>query len=151
MPIILHYLLCKTRFMQQMISLLTTQFSLIRPLSLWSWQDSIRAVLSNKASVISSYDLHIRSVHFQIAIPSVIALKKFQTPPVLSPSISRRNIFLRDNFRCQYCAKQVMEMSETTSDQCNDSMMTTMIRKLRSKIITIVSTNIFLYFLDPLL
>jgi hypothetical protein len=72
------------------------------PLSLWHWQDSVRAVFSNKAVVVSEYNVVIRSVSCEIRLPSVIALKHFhRTPKEDTPSITRRKIFIRDNFKCQ--------------------------------------------------
>ena len=73
------------------------------PLSLWSWQDSLRAVLTNKATMVAGYGVYIRSVHFRIEMPSVIALKHYQKTPSRPPRVSRRNVYLRDGFKCQYC------------------------------------------------
>lgn len=71
------------------------------PLSLWHWQDSLRAVMSGKATVLNNYDLVIRGVASSINIPSVIALKKYHAYASKVPSLSRRNIFIRDSFTCQ--------------------------------------------------
>lgn len=78
------------------------------PLSLWSWQDSLRAVLSGKATMVASYGIAIRSVSVTVEMPSVIALKQFHYPPTRPPSISRRNVYLRDGFKCQYCAQRYL-------------------------------------------
>lgn len=75
------------------------------PLSLWSWQDSLRAVLSGKAVMVESYGVYIRSVSMQMEMPSVIALKQYHYPPTRPPTISRKNIYLRDSFKCQYCTE----------------------------------------------
>ena len=45
------------------------------PLSLWSWQDSIKSVFLNRVSIVSYYDRVIRSPSFSMKLPSVIALK----------------------------------------------------------------------------
>lgn len=74
------------------------------PLSLWSWQDSLRAVLSGKAVMVESYGVYIRSVSMQMEMPSVIALTRYHYPPSNTPAISRRNVYLRDCFKCQYCS-----------------------------------------------
>lgn len=75
------------------------------PLSLWSWQDSLRAILSGKAVMVESYGVYIRSVSLQMEMPSVIALKQYHYPPSRPPAISRRNVYLRDCFKCQYCVE----------------------------------------------
>ena len=49
------------------------------PLSLWSWQDSIKSVFLNRVSIVSYYDRVIRSPSFSMKLPSVIALKSYIT------------------------------------------------------------------------
>lgn len=73
------------------------------PLSLWDWRDSLRAILADKATVVSSYHLEIRSVHSTFTVPSVIALKLYHALPNNTPAMSRRNIYIRDDLQCQYC------------------------------------------------
>ena len=50
------------------------------PLSLWSWQDSIKSVFLDRVSIVSNYDRIIRSPSFNMRLPSVIALKSFIKP-----------------------------------------------------------------------
>ena len=69
------------------------------PLSLWSWQESLRAVLSGKAVVVTAYEKKIRSVSLTLQMPSVIALKQYHSPPQRTPAMSRRNVYLRDGYR----------------------------------------------------
>jgi 5-methylcytosine-specific restriction endonuclease McrA len=75
------------------------------PLSIWSWQDAIRTVLQEKAVVVAEYNnLVIRSVRLQIKVPKVIALKTyFRVPDNHIAIMNRRNVYIRDNFKCQYC------------------------------------------------
>jgi hypothetical protein len=48
------------------------------PLSIWSWQDTVKAVLSGKAVVVDIYpDLYVRAVSLDIPVPSVIALREY--------------------------------------------------------------------------
>ena len=72
------------------------------PLSLWSWQDAIKAVFLGRVNVISEYDQHVHSPTWDMAIPSVISLKQF-VPLARRPAFTRFNVFLRDQFACQYC------------------------------------------------
>ena len=72
------------------------------PLSLWCWQDTLRAVFSRKAIVVSEYsDLIVRSVSCSFPLPSVIALTNYQKCPTKIPVMSRRNVYIRDGFKCQ--------------------------------------------------
>lgn len=72
------------------------------PLSLWSWQDAIKAVVANRVNVVSEYDREIRSPSWHIRLPSVIALKEY-LPVSRRAAFTRFNVFLRDRFNCQYC------------------------------------------------
>ena len=65
------------------------------PLSLWSWQDSIKSVFLDRVSIVSNYDKIVRSPSFNMRLPSVIALKSFIKPQA-NPSFTRFNVFLRD-------------------------------------------------------
>ena len=75
------------------------------PLSLWSWQDSIKSVFLDRVSIVSYYDRQIRSPSFSMKLPSVIALKSYIRPQS-NPNFTRFNVFLRDKFSCQYCGSK---------------------------------------------
>jgi 5-methylcytosine-specific restriction endonuclease McrA len=72
------------------------------PLSLWSWQESIKAVFLQRVDVIAEYDHFVHSPSLSLRLPSVIALREFvrQDRP---PAFTRFNVFLRDGFQCVYC------------------------------------------------
>ena len=72
------------------------------PLSLWSWQDTIKAVCLDRVNIDSHYDRTIRSPGAEIRLPSVVSLKTF-IQPSREPAFTRFNVFLRDRFCCQYC------------------------------------------------
>ena len=75
------------------------------PLSLWSWQDTVKAVFLKRVNVLSEYEHKIRSPSFEMRLPSVIALKEFVLQS-RRPAFTRFNVFLRDRFSCQYCGKK---------------------------------------------
>ncbi|MDP6833033.1 MAG: HNH endonuclease, partial [Alphaproteobacteria bacterium] len=50
------------------------------PLSLWSWQDVVKAVFLDRVQVLSAYDRVIRSPGFSMELPSVVALKRYIQP-----------------------------------------------------------------------
>lgn len=72
------------------------------PLSVWPWQEAVKAVLSDRVTIVETYDRIIRSPSISIHLPSVIALKEF-IPVARRPAFTRFNVFLRDRFTCQYC------------------------------------------------
>lgn len=74
------------------------------PLSLWNWQDTIKAIFLDRVDVISHYDRVIRSPAHEHRLPSVVALKQY-VPQNRRPPFTRFNVFLRDRFTCQYCSQ----------------------------------------------
>ena len=72
------------------------------PLSLCSWQVAIKAVFLKRVSVIENYEKEVHSPSITFKLPSVIALKDYVTS-LRQPAFTRFNVFLRDNFTCQYC------------------------------------------------
>jgi 5-methylcytosine-specific restriction endonuclease McrA len=72
------------------------------PLSLCSWKEAIKAVYLERVSVIESYEQIIQSPSISFKLPSVVALKDFVMQQ-RRPAFTRFNVFLRDNFTCQYC------------------------------------------------
>ena len=72
------------------------------PLSLWSWQDAIKAVFLERVNIVAEYDRAVRSPSVEMKLPSVVSLKTFVKPST-QPAFTRFNVFLRDKFSCQYC------------------------------------------------
>lgn len=74
------------------------------PLSLWSWQDAVKAVCLDRVNIVSHYDRVVHSPSLAMRLPSVIALKEY-VPAARRPAFTRFNVFLRDRFTCQYCGE----------------------------------------------
>ena len=72
------------------------------PLSLWSWQDAVKAVFLDRVNIVANYDHAVHSPSFEMNLPSVVSLKSF-VQPTTHPAFTRFNVFLRDRFSCQYC------------------------------------------------
>ena len=72
------------------------------PLSLWSWQDAIKAVFLERVNIVANYDRAVHSPSLEMKLPSVVSLKTF-VKPATQPAFTRFNVFLRDRFSCQYC------------------------------------------------
>ena len=75
------------------------------PLSLWSWQDAVKAAFMDRVDIVSEYDHVVRSPSLTLKIPSVVVLKDY-VKPRKSVAFTRFNLFLRDEFCCQYCGKK---------------------------------------------
>ena len=70
------------------------------PLSLWNWQDTVKAVFLDRVNIVSEYDHAVHSPSFEMKLPSVVSLKNY-VRPALYPAFTRFNVFLRDRFTCQ--------------------------------------------------
>jgi 5-methylcytosine-specific restriction endonuclease McrA len=84
------------------------------PLSLWSWEDAVKAVFRDNVTVLAEYDQVVHSPSVEMRLPSVLALKDY-VPAASAPAFTRFNVFLRDHWRCQYCA-QKFKTTELTFD-----------------------------------
>src|SRR3712207_2542425 len=69
------------------------------PLSIWSWQDAVKAVFLDRVSVLNEYETEVHSPRLTMRLPSVIALKEY-IPAARRPAFTRFNVFLRDRFEC---------------------------------------------------
>lgn len=77
----------------------------IIPLSVIKWQDAVKLYIQDKVVILETYDKIIHSQYTAIPLPSVIMTKKFYKGKY-TPKFTKLNIYYRDNFTCQYCAKQ---------------------------------------------
>lgn len=68
--------------------------------------ESWREISELKAAVKEPNDDWIKSVNFEVQVPRVIRLLTYDRVPRQSIRFNRRNIFARDNNRCQYCGKR---------------------------------------------
>lgn len=74
----------------------------IHPLSTWGFERVMRNVLKNRVTVLEEHDAVLRSPTMEYRPPSVVALKRYVRMPK-GAVFNRMNIFLRDDFQCQYC------------------------------------------------
>ncbi len=75
------------------------------PLSLWPWQEAVKAVYLRRVDIVAEYEQTVRSPSTEIRIPSVIVLKDY-VKLGKRVAFTRFNLFLRDEFRCQYCGSR---------------------------------------------
>ena len=75
------------------------------PLSLWPWQEAIKAAVLDRVQIIAEYDEVVRSQRQEFRIPSVVVLKDY-VKPQKRVAFTRFNLFLRDEFCCQYCGSK---------------------------------------------
>ncbi|WP_417720028.1 HNH endonuclease [Salipiger sp.] len=75
------------------------------PLSLWPWQEAVKAAFLDRVDIIAEYEEVVRSPSMTLKIPSVVVLKDYVRPRK-RVAFTRFNLFLRDEFRCQYCGSK---------------------------------------------
>ncbi len=83
------------------------------PIRIVSWQRAITMLSLGKVEVIEEYNQDVRSTSIVIKMPAVVrllgAFKRHKKPI----KFSRINIYGRDKYRCQYCAKKISMGSGT--------------------------------------
>jgi 5-methylcytosine-specific restriction endonuclease McrA len=82
-----------------------------QPINVTSTYRAINLVLNNKAMLILNGRGVIRSVSQTFPLPSVIRLRRMVKRPRPSVPLTRREIFRRDNFTCQYCGKHAKSLT----------------------------------------
>ncbi len=75
------------------------------PLSVWPWQDAVKAIFRGTVNVVSEYEQIVRSPELEIKLPSVLALKDYVSTS-RDPAFTRFNVYLRDAWKCQYCGNK---------------------------------------------
>lgn len=83
------------------------------PLSTISWEEAIKYMVLEKATVLDFYDDWIvHSANWETAVPSVMILKDYEKRKT-SIRYSKHNVFLRDGYVCQYCGDDVSKKTAT--------------------------------------
>jgi 5-methylcytosine-specific restriction endonuclease McrA len=73
------------------------------PLGVIGWQRAITMLCLGKVEVVRSYATALRAVSWTVPMPAVVKLHRFVRRHRVRVALSRRNVFLRDDYRCQYC------------------------------------------------
>ncbi len=73
------------------------------PLSVLSWRKAVTLVFLGKVEVLKEYEREIVGVSLRVRQPAVVRLRKLVRNNHGNIKFSRKNIFLRDDFTCQYC------------------------------------------------
>lgn len=74
------------------------------PLSVVAARRGVVLVLKGTAECVAAHDERWHAGSFEIDVPSVVRLRRYVNVPYgRSMPLSRRAVFTRDRFRCQYC------------------------------------------------
>lgn len=83
------------------------------PLSTITWQEAITDMVLEKVIVLEWYeDWIVRSASWETRVPAVVMQRQYQKKKNVL-RFSKQNVFLRDEFTCQYCGTGVTKKSAT--------------------------------------
>ena len=83
------------------------------PMSTLTWQDAIKYIVLDKATVLEWHeDWIVRSARWETQVPAVLMLKEYMKPKT-TVRFSKSNVFLRDLYTCQYCGDAVNRKTAT--------------------------------------
>ena len=78
-----------------------------RPIQVICWTEAITMVLNERASVVEyRKDCFVHSANETFPVPSVIAIGRYVKKARVSLKVTRKNLFIRDDYTCQYCDKR---------------------------------------------
>lgn len=82
------------------------------PLHFTSTRRAIILLLVGKAEYVETGEGRLRSEHLSMLEPSVVRLNRYVHRPYrLAVSFSKRNVFRRDDFTCQYCGARGADLT----------------------------------------
>lgn len=76
------------------------------PLRVISWKRAVSMLVMGKVEVVQSYQRLLRAVTWSLRVPSVVRLTNYVKRKRIQVAMTRQNLFLRDNYQCQYCMKK---------------------------------------------
>lgn len=77
-------------------------------LTVVKWEKALKLILKGKAVPSDFYDDYVMSTGGEIfQIPRIVILTTYIKVPYREYRPTRRNIFIRDYYTCQYCSKQL--------------------------------------------
>ena len=81
------------------------------PLNVCTFRRAVVLCLKGKAEILENGRGEIRTPSALIPLPSVIRLDYMIKRPLLARKLSRREVFIRDHYSCQYCGKETRELT----------------------------------------
>ena len=81
------------------------------PINICTVRRAVVLVVKGKAELLENHRGQIRTVDRSIDAPSIIRLAYLVKRPFLPRKLSKKEIFLRDRYTCQYCSKKAQDLT----------------------------------------
>ena len=81
------------------------------PLNVCNVRRAIVLVIDGKAEILETHDASVATATRQFPWPSVIRLIYMIRRPRPRVKLTRREVFIRDNYTCQYCGRQAGDLT----------------------------------------
>lgn len=74
------------------------------PMSIVTWQKALVLWVQGKVEILEYHSAFARSIQKKFQLPSVLRLKTYVRPRTAGAvRLCRENVYIRDNYTCQYC------------------------------------------------
>jgi hypothetical protein len=73
-------------------------------LNITSFQRAVKLLFSGKAEMVHRRDDVIKSTSYEMRLPSIIRMLYYIKRPMQKVALTKKNVLLRDDYTCQYCA-----------------------------------------------
>jgi 5-methylcytosine-specific restriction endonuclease McrA len=81
------------------------------PINICDTRRAIGLILSGKADMVMNGRGYIHTISLHIPMPSVIRLEMMVHRPRMRVKLTRREVFRRDNYTCQYCGRHGADLT----------------------------------------
>lgn len=81
------------------------------PINVCDMKRAIGLIMTDKASMVVNGRGYIQSVQQMFPRPSIIRLQKMVIRPRPQIKLTRREVFRRDGYTCQYCGKNTLDLT----------------------------------------
>lgn len=84
------------------------------------WKYALCAYFKGEITILSSYPDLVRSPSLTMKVPAVVIYNKYKklaTDKFFNVRYTHNNIFIRDNYTCQYCGRKTYKNSGDTSTE----------------------------------
>lgn len=78
------------------------------PMKIVSWEKALTLWFQGKIEVLEYHSIYANSASHSFQLPSVIRLKTYVRPRTYGAvRFCRENVYIRDNYTCQYCGEKL--------------------------------------------